>query len=403
MARPASGPGGRYRPRRVDLSFTSDQLAMRAEVAAFLDEERAAGTLTPACNNWLTGFDRELSKRIAARGWIGLTWPERYGGRGLTYVDRLAVTEPFLTASAPLGSHWMADRQMAPSILAHGTDEQKERYLPEIRSGDATYCIGMSEPQAGSDLAGVRTRAVASGGGWVISGHKIWTTFGHHADYIYLLARSDPASERHEGLSEFIVPMRSPGITVLPINDMSGEHDFNEVLFEDVEVGGDALIGTEGLGWRQITGQLGYERAGLERIMSVWPVLEAMRAEVHQAAAGGAGAGEVDRRLEELGELEAAALVARQLVFRAAAVADEDRPPDYEAAMAKVLATALEQQMVEVASRWAGPAARIGPGHPGAAFGGHLFPAWLVAPSFTIRGGTSEVLRGIVARRALGL
>jgi len=372
----------------MELTFTDDQRALRAEVAAFLAEERAAGTFTPSVDVWLTGFDRSFSRKMAARGWIGLTWPVKYGGGGRSYVDRLCLTELLLAAGAPLASHWVADRQMGPSILAHGTEEQKERYLPEILAGEATYCIGMSEPDAGSDLAGVRTRAVRDGSGWRITGHKIWTSLAHHSDYIYLLARSDPAAERHDGLSEFIVPLRTEGVTVTPINDMSGAHHFNEVFFDEARVDGDALIGIEGNGWRQITGQLGYERAGLERVMSCWALFEAMRAE----------AGDDERRQEELGELEAAVRVARLLVFRAAAVADAGRPPDHEAAMAKVFATDIEQRMVEVASRWSGRSGRTAE-----ALGGHLLPAWLVAPSFSIRGGTNEVLRGIIARRALGL
>ena len=374
----------------MELTFSAGQLELRREAAEFLEAEVAAGSFEPRCDAWITGFDRSFTKKLAARGWIGLTWPVRYGGGGRSYVDRLALTELFLAAGAPLAAHWFADRQMGPSILAHGTEEQKARYLPEILAGDATYCIGMSEPQAGSDLAGVRTRAVRSEGGWLITGHKVWTSLAHHSDYIYLLARTDPSSTRHDGLSEFIVPLRSEGVTITPIHDMSGAHHFNEVFLDEVAVPAEALIGVEGAGWRQITGQLGYERAGLERAMSVWPLLRAMRAE---AAAGGD-----ERRLEELGELEAAALVARALVYRAAAVADAGRAPDHEAAMAKVFATDVEQRMVEVASRWAGPAARTAE-----AFGGHLFDAWLIAPSFSIRGGTNEVLRGIIARRRLGL
>jgi acyl-CoA dehydrogenase len=379
----------------VDLNFSATQLELRREAAELLEAEAAAGSFQPRCDAWITGFDRAFTKKVAARGWIGLTWPTRYGGGGRTYVDRLALTELFLAAGAPLAAHWFADRQMGPSILAHGTEEQKARYLPEILAGDATYCIGMSEPQAGSDLAGVRTRAVRSGsgsgnGGWVVTGHKIWTSLAQHSDYIYLLARTDPESTRHDGLSEFIVPLRSEGVTITPIHDMSGAHHFNEVFLDEVVVPAEALIGVEGGGWRQITGQLGYERAGLERVMSVWPLLQAMRAE--------AGAGGDERRLEELGELEAAALVARTLVYRAAAVADTGRAPDHEAAMAKVFATDVEQRVVEVASRWSGRAARTT-----AALGGHLFDAWLIAPSFSIRGGTNEVLRGIIARRRLGL
>ena len=372
----------------MDLTLSDEQLALRAEVAAFLDQERAAGSFTSQVDAWITGFDRGFSKKLAAHGWIGLTWPTRYGGGGRTYVDRLCMTELLLAAGAPLAAHWFADRQMGPSILAHGSEAQKERYLPEILAGEVTYCIGMSEPQAGSDLAGVRTRAVRDGTGWRLTGHKIWTSLAHHSDYMYVLARTDPASERHDGLSELIVPLRSEGVTITPIHDMSGAHHFNEVFFDDVYVDGDALVGTEGGGWRQITGQLGYERAGLERFMSTWALFEAMR-----AAAGGD-----ERRQEELGALEAAARVARLLVFRAAAVADSGRPPEHEAAMAKVFATDVEQKVVEVASQWAGRAARTG--EP---FGGHLLAAWLVAPSFSIRGGTNEVLRGIIARRALGL
>jgi acyl-CoA dehydrogenase len=372
----------------MDLTFTEDQLALRGEVSAFLEKERAARTFTPQVDAWITGFDREFTKKMAARGWIGLTWPKQFGGGGRTYVDRLCMTELLLAAGAPLAAHWFADRQMGPSVLTHGTEAQKERYLPEILAGDATYCIGMSEPQAGSDLAGVRTRGVRDGSGWRISGHKIWTSLAHQSDYIYLLVRTDPASERHDGLSEFIVPLRSDGVSITPINDMSGAHHFNEVFFDEVFVDGDALIGTEGNGWRQITGQLGYERAGLERFMSLWSLFEAMRAAV----------GADERRQEEIGALEAAARVARLLVFRAAAVADSGRPPDHEAAMAKVFSTDIEQKMVELASQWAGRAARTGD-----AFGGYLSPAWLIAPSFSIRGGTNEVLRGIIARRALGL
>src|SRR5688572_18014259 len=372
----------------MNLTFTEDQLALRGEVSAFLDKERAGGTFTPQVDAWITGFDREFTKKMAARGWIGLTWPKQFGGGGRSYVDRLCLSEVFLAAGAPLAAHWFGDRQMGPSILAHGTSAQKERYLPEILAGDATYCIGMSEPQAGSDLAGVRTRGVRDGSGWRITGHKIWTSLAHHSDYIYLLVRTDPASERHDGLSEFIVPLRSDGVSITPINDMSGAHHFNEVFFEEVFVDGDALIGTEGNGWRQITGQLGYERAGLERFMSLWSLFEAMRAAV----------GDDERRQEELGALEAAARVARLLVFRAAAVADSGRPPDHEAAMAKVFSTDIEQRMVELASQWAGRAGRTTD-----AFGGYLLPSWLIAPSFSIRGGTNEVLRGIIARRALGL
>jgi hypothetical protein len=373
-----------------DTEFSPEQAALREQALAFVAAEAAAGTFTPHCNAWVTGFDRSFSEKLGARGWIGLSWPAEYGGGGRSYVDRLVLTEVFLAAGAPLAAHWFADRQVGPSILAHGTEGQKRHYLPDILRGAVSYCVGLSEPQAGSDLAGVRTRAEKTSAGWRITGHKIWTSLAHRCDYMYLLARTDATSTGRDGLSEFIVPLPSNGATIAPIHDMSGGHHFNEVFLDGVEVPHDALIGAEGAGWRQIIGQLSYERSGLERLMSVWPLLVALR---------GAGGGD-PARLEQLGALEAAALVARRLVYRAAAVADSGRPPEQEAAMAKLFSTEVEQRMVEVASRWAGRSARVAPG-AGGAFDGQLFPAWLASPSFSLRGGTNEVLRGMIARQAL--
>jgi len=374
----------------VDFRLTPGQAALREEVLAFLDAEHES--FVPRCDNWLLGHDRELSRKLAARGWIGLTWPEEYGGAGRGYVDRLVAVEPLLAAGAPVASHWAADRQMGPSILAHGTAGQKERLLPPILAGEATYCIGMSEPEAGSDLANVRTRAVRDDDGFRVSGHKIWTSNAHNSDYIYLLARTGPSSERHNGLSELVVPMDAPGITVTPIRDMAGGSHFNEVFFEDARVGPDALIGIEGRGFYQITAQLGYERAGLERIMSVWPLLEKMRR-----------VADTPSRRRELGDIESAIAAARLLVYRVAWLCDQGKVPDHEPAMAKALGTMIEQQIVELACRWAGRDGRLAPGTHGVPLGGHVSHAWRVAPSFSIRGGTTEILRGIVARRGLGL
>jgi alkylation response protein AidB-like acyl-CoA dehydrogenase len=224
-----------------------------------------------------------------------------------------------------------------------------------------------------------------------VRGHKIWTSLAHHSEYVYLLARTDPESSRHAGLSELIVPLDATGITITPIHDMSGAHHFNEIFFDDVEVRADALIGEEGKGFYQITAQLGFERAGLERVMSLWPLLVEMRKV----------ADSVDRQ-RELGRLEAAIAAARQMIYRVAWAADQGKVPDHEAAMAKAFGNRLEQETVELASRWAGRAGRLAAA-AGAPYKGHVALAWRIAPSFSIRGGTTEILRGIIARRALGL
>lgn len=371
------------------LTFTDAQRQLRAEAQSFVDTQR--DRFEPQCESWMTGFDRDFSRELSQHGWIGITWPLDHGGADGNYVDRLIVTEVLLAAGAPLAAHWFVDRQMAPAILAYGTDEQKARHLPEIRSGDLTYCIGMSEPEAGSDLAAVSTRAIRERNRWRLSSRKDWTSLADKSDYIYLLARTEPGSRRHEGLSEFIVPMDTPGLTVGPIEDMTGASHFHEVEFDDVQVPADALVGVEGRGWHQITAQLAFERAGLERLMSVWPLLNGMRVE----------AGDDPRRLEDLGELESRALAVRQLIYRSADVADRGKPPQHEAALAKLLGTQVEQDIVATASAWAGPAARLSPAED-SSFGRHLHHAWLAAPSFTIRGGTSEIMRELVSRDLLG-
>jgi alkylation response protein AidB-like acyl-CoA dehydrogenase len=215
----------------MDFRFTAEQEAFRQEIQAFLEAELPQPPDLPD-DGWIVGYDREFSKKVGAKGWIGLTWPQEYGGQGRSYLDRLILTEEFLKRGAPVASHWLADRQMGPSILHYGTPEQKERLLPGIMSGELCFCIGMSEPGAGSDLAGLQTKAEADGDAFVLNGQKIWTSFAHVADYCYLVARTNPDVPKHKGISEFIVDMKTPGITVKPIVDITGAHHFNEVFFD---------------------------------------------------------------------------------------------------------------------------------------------------------------------------
>src|SRR5215468_2125661 len=247
----------------MDFRFTAEQEAFRQEIRAFVREALPEPPIIRE-DAWIIGFDRAFSKKLAARGWIGLTWPREYGGQGKSYLDRLILTEELLRHGAPVAAHWLGDRQMGPAILRYGTPEQKLKFLPGIISGDIVFCIGMSEPGAGSDLAGLQTKAVEDGDAYVLSGQKIWTSFAHLADYCYLVARTNPDVPKHKGISEFLVDMRTPGITIKPIVDMTGAHHFNEVFFE------------QDRGWYQIAAQLEYERSGIERLMSNYPLLEAI-------------------------------------------------------------------------------------------------------------------------------
>jgi len=370
-------------------TLTPEAEELRREVRAFVAEERSAGRLPPPRRIGL-GFDREMSRRIAARGWIGLTWPKQYGGQGRSALERYVLNEELLAAAVPVGAHWVADRQSGPVLLKFGTEAQRQHYLPRIAAGDLTFSIGMSEPESGSDLASLKARAERIDGGWRINGRKIWTTNAHHAQYMIVLVRTSPAtSSRHEGISQLIVDMSLPGITISPIVSMANEHDFNEVLFEDVVVGDDALIGKEGNGWNQVSAELAFERSGPERWLSsfrlVSELIGALGPETRQSSQ------------EELGRLLSHLLALRQLSMSVASMLEQGRSPNLEASIVKDLGTKFEQEVVRVVRNIVSAENLIANGRQ-ERLHALLVHAQQYAPAFTIRGGTNEILRGIIAK-----
>ena len=256
--------------------------ALRGEVRAFLAEELRERTPQQRAASW-SGRDRAFSQKMGEKGWIGMTWPKRYGGHERSALERYVVLEEMLAAGAPVGYHWVADRQSGPNILRNGTEAQREAILPRIAAGECSFCIGMSEPDSGSDLAAARTRAQQVQGGWLVNGTKVWTSGAHVADYMILFCRTGEKTEdRHAGASQFLVDMdraRQSGMTVRPIIDMRGEHHFNEVAIEDLLLPADAVLGKEGDGWKQVTSELAYERSGPDRFLSAFTLLtETVRA-----------------------------------------------------------------------------------------------------------------------------
>ena len=362
---------------------------LRLQVRAVLEAETSSGAIRLAADAWMSGADIGFSRRLAERGWVGMTIPARYGGHGRSALERYVVTEELLAAGAPVGAHWIADRQMAPSLLRNGTEEQKRAYLPKIARAEAIFCIGMSEPDSGSDLASVRTRARLTEEGWRLSGTKLWTSGAHIATAMVVLARTDdPAgangkSGRHAGLSQFIVDLPNPGIRISPVITIDGAHHFNEVVFDDALIPESALLGRRGDGWRQVTAELGNERSGPERILSTMPVLAAW--------AGSRPGGEAARA--DLGRLAARLAVLRQLSAAVAGELDRGGNPATQAALVKDLGTRFENEVVDVVGGHVG----AGP-EPLAALVGQATPH---LPAFTLRGGTTEVLRGIVANELL--
>ena len=365
--------------------------ALRAEVRAFLAAERAAGSWTPRADVWLSGWDERFSAELGRRGWLGMTILVEYGGRGASPLDRYVVTEELLAAGAPVAAHWIADRQIAPSLMRFGTEAQRRRYLPGIAAGTVFFGIGMSEPDAGSDLAAVRTRADRVDGGWELTGTKVWTSGAHHAHAFFALARSAPRDEanRHAGLSQFIVELDSPGVQIRPIPLLTGAHHFNEVVFERVFVPDELVLGEVGAGWRQVTSELAFERSGPERFLSTFPLLTAMIGEL-------AGRSGVER---EVGGLVTRVWALRRMSLAIAGALESGAAPELADAVVKDLGTRYENEIIDAARLLVAI-----PPDPGAegGFARLLADAVLHAPGFTLRGGTNEVLRGIVAR-GLGL
>jgi alkylation response protein AidB-like acyl-CoA dehydrogenase len=382
----------------MDFRFTPEQEALREEVRRFLDEELPRESLEIKEDNWVNGFSPRFSRKLGQRGWIGMTWPPQYGGQGKSYLDRLIVTEELLRRGAPVFAHWLGDRQVGPAILAYGSEEQKREFLPRICRGEIVFCIGMSEPEAGSDLASLQTRAVEEGEDFIINGQKVWTSGAQHADYCYLVARTDPTVAKHRGISEFIVDMKLPGITVRPLEDLTGQYHLHEVFFDNVRVPRTALIGTKNRGWYQIASQLDYERSGIERLMSNYPLFQEL---LELAREKGWTRNPVVRH--KLAELMVEFEVGRLLIYRVAWLLSQGVVPNYEAAMAKFFGTEFEQRLADAITRILGLYGQLLPGSPRALLSGRAARAYLYSPAYTIQGGTSEILRNIVALRGLGL
>jgi alkylation response protein AidB-like acyl-CoA dehydrogenase len=365
--------------------------AARAAIRGHLAEELAADRFAPHRCSW-SSFDAGFSRRLGAAGFIGMTLPQVYGGRGASPLVRFVVTEELLAAGSPCGAHWIADRQSAPHILRHGSQEARDSILPRIARGECYFGIGMSEPGAGSDLAAVRTRATPVAGGWRIDGQKIWTTNGHLVDYMIVLARTGEAGEsRHGGLTQFIVDMRGEGLDVRPIRDLAGQHEFNEVFFDGCFVPDAMVLGEPGAGWAMVTGELAFERSGPDRFLSDYQLLVGLVDRVGREP-DRAGATEIGALVAELAGL-------RRMSAGIAGMLAAGGEPAVQAAMVKDIGTAFERQIPEVARRVvAVEPSRDAPD----SFTEALADTMLRAPSFTLRGGTREILKSMIAR-GLGL
>jgi len=368
--------------------------ALRPALRALIDDAISELPIDRRARSW-QGFDAAFSRKLGQAGYLGLSLPKEYGGVGRGPFTRFVVVEELLSAGAPVAGHWIADRQSGPLILHYGTEAQRQFYLPRISKGEALFCIGMSEPGSGSDLASVRTRAEPQEDGtWLLNGQKIWTTNAMHSDYMIALVRtSGTTADRQQGLSQVIIDLKLPGVTVRPIVDLTGDSHFAEVFFEDVRLSADALVGAEGQGWKQVTAELAFERSGPERIYSAVVLMDAWVR--HLKAVGR----DDTATLRLLGSLTAQQSVLREMSLAVTARLVAGESPVVEASLMKDLGTGFEQAVPQL----------IGDdlaANPDEAIDPDLYRTLLyvthIAPSFSLRGGTREILRGIIAR-GLGL
>ena len=380
----------------MDFSLSREQAAFRTEIREFLSIEVPADISVE--DGWISGYSPEFSRKLGRQGWIGLTWPKQYGGQEKSYLDRLILTEELLRAGAPVAAHWLGDRQVGPALLAHGSEDQKREILPQVCKGEIVFCLGMSEPGSGSDLASLRTRAEEEGDHYRLNGQKIWTSFAHVADYAYLVVRTDPDAPKHKGISEFMVDMKTPGINVRPLIDVTGEHHFNEVFFENVKVPKDRMIGEKDRGWYQIASQLDYERSGIERLLSNYRLFKDA---ICYAKEQGLTKDPLVR--DTLAQLQIELDLGRSMVYKVAWYLTQKIVPNYEAAMAKCFCTEFEQRIAKFVSELLGDYAVLMPDSPHARLAGRAARGYLYAPAYTMQGGTSNILRNIIAIRGLGL
>ena len=367
---------------------------LRKEVRAFIKDEINAGTFDPNVTHLDHGFNPDFSRKVGERGWIGMTWPKEYGGQERSFLERYVVTEEFRVSGAPTRAHFTADRQSGPVLLKYATEEIKRDIIPRIIKGECYFCIGMSEPDSGSDLFAAKTKAEKTDKGWLVNGRKVWTSNAHRVHYMIGLFRTSPPTKenRRHGLTQFLVDLSTPGITVRPLLHLTGNHEFNEVIFEDALIPEENMLGEIDSAWKQATSELAYERSGPERFLETIYVLpELVRVLGEKPDTRGA---------EGIGRLVAQLNTLRRMSISVNGMLEAGKEPVLEGSVVKDLGTNWEQDLPAKArelSAFAQPDATNR-----ADFDELLRYATLIAPKLTIQGGTREILRGIIAR-GLGL
>lgn len=388
----------------MDFAFTPEQERFRQEVRTFLDRELPpdwVGHVGGTTGDHISTVDgwqvfKDIASKLGKKGWPSLAWPREYGGQARPYVDYIIFAEEVARRGSP-GYNPVAFKMLAPTLFEYGTEQQKERFLPPMARGEQLWCESFSEPEAGSDLGSLQTKAVKDGSHYIINGQKTWSTFANYSDWCFILARSDPNSRGYRGLSFFLVDLATPGVTVSPINNLAGEPSFCEVFFEDARIPRENLVGKENEGWRVAQALLAHERTSIEFVAMVQSLitetakyLKANR--LDQASAGDA-----------LARLAVEAEIGRLLNYRVAWQHDQGVDTTLPASVVKLYCTELFKRAAGVAMRLIGLYGQLGENEAMAPLKGWLEHMYLVSFGATIAAGTSEIQKNIIAVRGLRL
>ncbi|MCH7837320.1 MAG: acyl-CoA dehydrogenase family protein [Chloroflexi bacterium] len=385
----------------MDFTFTPKQEAFRQEIRTFLRERLPDGG--PGWNGENEfEFARTFLQKLAPKRWIAPVWPEEYGGLGLGLWEQVVFNEEMSYRGAP-SSNLSAVGYLGPTIMMYGTEEQKRQHLPGITSGEVFWCQGYSEPEAGSDLASLQTRAVADGDDFIISGQKIWTSQAHYSDWIFLLARTDPDAPKHKGISYFLLDMKSPGITVRPLINMGNQAGFNEVFFDNVRVPRSGLLGELNRGWYMATATLDMERSSVAGSSGSRRSLEELTAFARETKVNGGRLQDLPLVRNKLAELWIELNISKFLSYRVVTLQERGLMPNHEASIVKVFNSEYGQRLSRAGLHMLGLYGQLHPESPYARLRGRFERWYLISTAITIAAGTSEIQRNIIATRGLGL
>ena len=389
----------------MDFRLPPETIAWRDELRAFLKQELPQGF--EGSDDFFDDADqvpfaKEFMKKLGARRWLTPAWPEQYGGMGKTAIEQMVLNEELAYHRAPAGGRLFTIGIVGPTILIHADEEQKARWLPKMASGETWFCQGFSEPESGSDLASMQTQAVRDGDDYVINGSKTWTSNGHHADLMLLLARTSQDGPKHKGISAFVVDMKAPGISLDPIPNMAYRHDFNQTFFDDVRVPAANLFGGENSGWYVATTTLDFERSNIAAISGAHRTVADLIAWAQETHAGHRPWDDPKVR-HTLADLYVEAQVGRLIAYRTVWLQSQGRVPNYEASIGKVWMAYLGVKVGNAGINLMGMYGQLKPGSPWAQLYGRVVTSYLLAVAGPIGGGTGEIQRGIIATRGLGL